>query len=141
MEMKIRNKGKTRSVPGAMAISAAVSMGLTVLVSAGIAYALNVQKTTWEQVGYWIMGMLFAAAFLGAKAAVRAAGSQRGMVSMMAGLMYWGLLLCVTALFFGGNYDGIWVTAGIILGGCGASFLLSGPGSGRRSVKKGRRNR
>lgn len=141
MNSKMHSTGKTKSIPAGMAISAAVSMTITVVLAAAIAYGLHVQRITWEQAGYWIMGMLFLASFAGGKSGYGAIKGQRCMISLLCGLLYWGLLLCVTALFFGGDYEGVWVTACIILAGSEASALLSIPNSGKRNRKKGRGNR
>ena len=138
MKTKLRSGGKTRSAAGAMAISAAVSMGITIAAASIVAYGLHKEQITWEQAGYWIMGLLFAASFAGAKSAYAATKRQRLTVSGMAGMLYWGLLLCLTALFFGGDYEAVWVTAGIICAGSGTSVLLSKPDPGKKSIKKRR---
>ena len=125
MTTSIGHSGKSMSVPGGLALAAAVSISVTAAVSGGIAYFINSEKITWIQAGYWIMGMLFAASFLGAKSAYAAIRRQRLMVSALSGLVYWGLLLCVTALFFGGDYEAVGETAGIILAGTGCAAILT----------------
>ena len=141
MNRTIRHTGKVRSFPAGMAISAAVSMIITLTLSAVIAWELDAERISWDQAGYWIMGMLFASSFAGALTGAAAMGRQHIVVSLLSGLLYWSLLLCVTALFFGGDYEAIWVTGGMILAGCGTSALIARPKSQKRSVKKGRMNR
>ena len=65
MKNKRKANGRAASVPGGMAMAAAASMILTVVLSVLIAYFLNQGKRTWEQAGYWIMAMLFISAFVG----------------------------------------------------------------------------
>lgn len=141
MNQTVRYTGKTRSIPAGLAISAGVSMGITLILSAGIAYGLNAERMTWEQAGYWIMGMLFAASFLGGKSIYAAVRRQRLAVSILSGVLYWGLLLFLAALFFGGEFQAVGVTAGIIFAGSMVSALISRSDSGKRSTKKGRGNR
>ena len=118
---------KAKSFPKAMTIAATVSMTVTLLGSAGIAVLLNMARITWEQAGYWIMGMLFVSSFIGAKCAFAAIKCQRILISMISGMLYWGLMLCIAALFFGGRLDAIWETAGIIGAGSGTAALLTFP--------------
>ena len=129
--------GRTVSVPEGLAISGFVSIGITLAVSAAIAVALDSEKITWEQAGYWIMGMLFAASFIGGKFAYSALKRQRILVSCMAGMVYWGLLLCMTALLFGGQFEAVWEAAGMIVAGSGTAALIAGKTKSKHR-KKGR---
>lgn len=119
--------GRSMSVQGGLILSGTTSLGITLLLSALLAKLLDSQKLSWEQAGYWIMGMLFAAAFAGAKAAIAAIKRQRLAVSVMSGMLYWGVLLCITALFFGGNFDAVPETALIIIAGSGCAAMVSLP--------------
>ena len=120
-------------------MSGAVSFGITILVSIFLAQLLDRQQLNWEQAGYWIMAMLFVAAFAGGKVGIAAIKRQRLAVSAMCGLLYWGLLLCMTALFFGGNYNAVLETALIIIAGSGCAAMVSLPrkkGRGRKIRKR-----
>ena len=133
--------GTTASVPRGLALAALVSMITTLVSAAIIAHCIHSERISWEQAGCWIMGMLFAASFLGGKSAYAAIRRQRLIVCFMAGILYWGLLLVTTALFFGGDYSTVWETAGIICGGSGAAGLLSVPDHHKKKAKVGRGNR
>ena len=122
-----KNAGRAKSIPGGMFLAVCVSMLITVFISAILAGYLHREKITWQQAGYWIMGMLFAASFIGGKCAIAAIKRQRILICVMTGILYWGILLCMTALFFGGNFDAIWETAGIIGAGVGSAALLCVP--------------
>ena len=139
MATTTRFSGKTMSVPGGLAIGAAAGMVTTAAFSGAIAFYLNCEKISWSQAGYWIMGMLFLASFIGAKAAYGAIKRQRLAVSMLSGLLYWGLLLGLTALFFGGDYEAIGVTGALIGAGTGTAALISG--QNRRISGRNRKTR
>lgn len=138
MAATIKHTGRANSVPGGLAIAALVSMAITLVCSALIAHTLNIGKITWAQAGYWIMAMLFAASFIGAKCALAAVKRQRFMISFMTGMLYWGLLLCVTALFFGGEFGAVGETAAIIGAGSGSAALISVPHGKKNRIRSGR---
>jgi len=138
MTASINQKGKSSSVPAGLAIGASVSMAVTAVCSAMIAIFLNRENLTWDQAGYWIMGMLFLASFVGGKCAFGAIKRQRLLVSLMAGMLYWGILLCMTALFFGGKFEAVGETAALIGAGAGTAALISSPIPPKNRRKKGR---
>ena len=65
MLKSITNTGKSLSFPGGMTVSGITSLSITILASVIIAQMLDSGQITWEQSGYWIMGMLLLSAFLG----------------------------------------------------------------------------
>lgn len=132
-----KHTGKATSVTKGIAMAAFISIIITAALSAAIAYLLNKEKVTWDQAGYWIMGMLFVSSYVGGKIAYAAIKRQRAAVTMMSGVLYWGLLLCATALFWGGHFDALWETAGIIGAGCGTAALISMPKNRSRRQKRG----
>ncbi len=127
MAATMKVTGKAMSIPGGMALSGIISTGMTLITSISIAIMLNKEQISWEQAGYWILAMLFLSAFLGGKGAIIAIKRQKLAVSCMAGILYWGILLIVTALFFGGNYEAVPETAGIIIAGSGCAAMVSLP--------------
>ena len=125
MPVKINHNGKTKSIAGALSLSASISVIMTLLLSTVIAYGINAEHITWNQAGYWIMVMLLITSFIGSKCAYYSIKRQKLLISIMSGLLYWGILLMFTALFWGGKFGSVWETAGIITAGCGCSVLLS----------------
>lgn len=133
MQVKRNQKttGRTSSVPGGLAAGAGVSALTTAGLTALMAGLLDRETISWEIAGYWILVMIMLSAYLGSATACRKIRRQRLMICLMSALVYWGILLSVTALFFGGQFEAVGVTALLIMGGsiCAA---LSGTGKGRR---------
>ncbi len=138
MTTKIKHTGRASSISSGIAVAASASMVTTIVLSGIIAGFLNNEKITWAQAGYWIMGMLYLASFIGSKFAISTIKRQRIVVSIMSGALYWGLLLCITALLFGGNFGAVWVTFGIIVAGSGSAAILSMPTGQKYGKKQGR---
>ena len=124
MAITTTRTGTAGSIAKGMTIAATISIMITIIGSTIIASCLYFEKITWEYAGYWIMGMLFLASFIGGKSAHAVIKRQRIAVSLMASLLYWGILLCTTALFFGGNFGPMLETAAIILAGCITSAVV-----------------
>ena len=124
MFQTIKHPGKAGSVLTGMLVATLISTIITLTLSALIAIFLNSEKITWVQAGYWIMGMLFLAAFSAGKGAYIVVKRQKFVLAAMTGVLYWGMLLCATCLFFGGNMNSVPETGGIILAGSFAQILL-----------------
>ena len=138
MKKMINPTGKAKSIPKGMTIAVLIGMSSTLAMSAAIAIALNNESITWQQAGFWIMGMLFVASFISGKCAYLTIKRQRFAVSIMSGVLYWGILLCITALFFGGKFGAVLETAGVIGAGCCSSALLMLPSSNNLHRRKHR---
>lgn len=136
MVSKITKNGKAASVPVGLTVATLAAFISTIVLSSILANQMQQEKVTWQQAGYWIMGILFTASFLSAKIAIVKVKRQTLILSMMSGLLYWGILFCLTALFFGGQYEGFLQTGMIIFGGSGTAAFLSVPQKNTGKIMK-----
>lgn len=130
--------GRTMSMPGGLAMGGMTSLLITLVGTAALAWLIHRQRMEMENVGYGIMALLLAASFLGAVTAYRKIRRRRMLVCAASGAVYLGLLLCIPALFFGGQYSGVGVTALLVLAGSACAGLLGlgqGRGAGRKKIK------
>lgn len=119
-----RKRGKTMSMPAGILVGAATGLALAI---AGAMAAGNMLDKMWiamDSIGYAAMVILLISAFLAAQTAWNRIHHQRVAVSFGAGGVYYLMLLAMTALFFGGQYTGMGVTALLIFAGCGCSVLV-----------------
>ena len=130
--------GTAWGVPAGLAWGAAVSMGLTTAMSALAAWMVLNGRFSVQSIGYCSMAILALSAAAGAAAAIGRIKRCRFQVCMAAGAVYYGCLLAVTALFFGGIYEGMGVTALMVLCGCSLVVLMGGTASGGRRRRKGK---
>ena len=128
------------SMPGGLTLGGCSAMLMTLLLSGILAELVAHEVIPEDGIGWGIMGILVLSGFTGAMAAWIKIKHRKLLVCMGAGAVYMGLLLCVTALFFGGQYDAVWETGLLILAGAGAAAVL-GPLPGRRTSGKGRKIR
>ena len=136
--MNHKPTGRAWSMPGGLALGAAVSVGITVAVSALIAKLVQTETIRENQIGYGVMVMLGAAAFAGAVLAAGKIKRQRLLVCALSGLSYFCCLMSMTALFFGGQYEAVGVTALLVMGSAMLPTLMGGPSKRGGKRKKTR---
>ena len=144
------------SIPGGLALSTAVSLGVTLILSAVVAKMVDAELMGEGAIGYGSLATLLTAsisgaigygalitlltsAIAGAAFAATKIKRQRMLVCFLSGLVYYITLLGITALFFGGQYQGMGITALVIAGGCGTVILMGmkqGKGKEIRHRKK-----
>lgn len=123
-----KNEGRAMTIPGGLAVGTAVSMTMTLVFSAVLAKLLQNGILRQDQTGYGVMVLLLTVSFLGAAIAQGKVKHRRMMVCMLEGIAYFAMLLCVTALFFGGQYSGMGVSALVVFAGAGTAALMCGRG-------------
>lgn len=116
--------GRSLSVPAGLLFGTGISISVTVLGAVVVAYLLEHETVKWESVGYGVLFVLLLASFLGAKASWMKIKRQRMMISLMSGILFYAVLLSMTALFFGGQYESAGVTLVLVIAGsCTAGIL------------------
>lgn len=124
--------GTASSMPAGLALGLCASLAVTIVGSI-LAANLVLRETIPENgIGYCSMVILLLSSVLGAVVSVNRIKHRRLYVCALSGVVYYGALLATTALFFGGQYQGMGVTAMMVLAGCGAVALL-----GLKGEKKG----
>lgn len=131
--------GTASSIPGGLAIGVMAAMLLTVLLGCLLAVLISREVVQEDAIGYGVMAILFLSAAVGGSAAYSRIRHRCMVVFALSGLSYLVTLTGLTALFFGGQYEGIFPTAMLIIGGSGVGFLRSASASrGGKSRKKTR---
>lgn len=133
--MKTGVHHKASSTGVGLALGLGVSLLITIALLAASAKLIQAELLQEERIGFTIMGTLLLASFGGAIASAWTIQRRKGLMCLCSGGLYWASLLAVTALFFGGQYDAVGVTALLILAGAGAAALLT------MKEKKGRKNK
>ena len=132
---KKRGSGTAMSVPAGLGIGLLVSLVITIAGSAVAAWMIASEKIGEGSSGYAVMVIQALAVGLGALSAVYLIKKQRLQVCMFTGVIYYLSLLAMTALFFGGQYQGMGVSAIIVAGICTLVAFLptkNGRASGKR---------
>lgn len=125
-------------MPAGIAVGGLTSLSITLVGVAVLAWLIHKERMAMDSVGYGIMALLLIASFLGAVTAHRKIRRRRMVVCTVSGITYLGMLLCIPALFFGGEYSGVLVTALLVAAGSFCAGLLGlrqGRGAGRRKIK------
>lgn len=107
------------SIPKAIGYSLIVSMITSLLGILAAAYLIYNEIIIQENMGVVVTVVLLLSSAASAITAINTAKRMRLQMSLLSGVAYYLLLLSVTALFFGGEYSGIVLTAVTILASCG----------------------
>ncbi len=127
-----------KGIQGGNSIAVCLTAGTAVstavmLTGAAICAALISSETIGaEYMGHCAMGILLLSAFAGAAVAAGKGTPKRLYMTLLTGAAYMALLFAVTALFFDGMYQGVGVTALIVVCGCILPVLL-GQNRGKRT--------
>ena len=139
MERKSRNGGRAKSIPAGLALGCVLSVGITVIFAGIVAKLIDLEKMKETAIGYSALGILLAASYLGCVTAGEAIKHRKAMVCGLGALIYYLILVSATALFFGGEYRGMGVTALVVLCGGVLAFMTTArkgrEGSGKRKRK------
>ena len=128
--------GTASTIPVGLAVAALVSLGITTALSAVTAWMILKGMLPEKSVGYCVMAILLVSSGAGALTAIRRIKRLRFQMGVASGGVYFACLLIITALFFGGIYDGVGVTALMILCGCGLVILLLPDGRNRAGCRR-----
>ena len=137
MKKRIKPMAGERGLLQAAGRGTGLALGLCLVLTALFAGAISREWVPESAMGYGAAGILLLSAGAGAYAAGRWYPAKGAAASCLGGLGYFLVLLLLGALFFGGRFHGILVSALLILGAVGAAVLLSARrGKGRKRKYK-----
>lgn len=124
MYAKRKVKGTAMGIPGGLGLGIVASLLITFAGAAVTAWLIASEKIGEGTAGYAVMVILALASATGSLVAVHLVKRLRLQVCMLTGGCYYLTLLALTALLFGGQYQGMGVSAVIVLGGCALIAFL-----------------
>lgn len=133
MVINRKPSGRASSMASGLLTGLAVSAAITVLLTAMAAKMVDMQWIGEKDIGYCAMIILLVAPFWGAKTAQKRIQRQRVVVCLVSGCLYFLMLMGITLLFFGGQYEAVGVTLLLVAAGSALTFLL---GNGQNRVGK-----
>ncbi len=138
MTVNQKPSGRAVSMPRGLVMGGVTSLTTTLVLTALYAKLMESGTMGEGQIGYWVMGMLLGGSFFGSMVAVSKVKRQRLMVCLLSGLVYFLMLMSITALFFGGQYAAVGVTGILVMGGSLLPVLVSGqkPRAGKGRHRK-----
>ena len=127
--------GRASSVPAGLATGALMGLAITLLSSAFAAYMMSREILTQDKIGYSAMVILILSSCVGAWITASRIKKMPLQMAAASGLLFYVLLLSMTALFFDGQYDAMGVTLVMVLIGSGAGGILASGVPKRRKRK------
>ncbi|MBE6940711.1 MAG: hypothetical protein E7455_00265 [Ruminococcaceae bacterium] len=121
--MKLKKSGKTIGIPAGIAIGTLTSLAISIAGAAVSAWLVSSEKIGEGGIGYASLIIVALATVGGAWFSVSMIKRLRLQMCMLSGVCYFLCLLGMTALFFGGQYQGIGSVAIAVICGCGIVAL------------------
>lgn len=124
MTLNHKPTGTSMSMPAGLAIGGIWSLCVTLVMAALVAKLMDMEAIRQDSIGYFVISILLVASTTGALLSFGRIKRRRMVVCMVSGLIYYCVLLSITALCFGGQYQGMGVTGLVVLGGSLCAGLL-----------------
>ena len=131
MTVPYKPTGRTMSMPAGVMLGAGWAFLWTIAASIILAKLIDTEVIAESAVGYCSIVILLTASALGSTLAWKKIRRQRALVCAIAGGVYFLELIALTCLLFGGRFQAVAVTAGLIAAGSG-TVILSGLGKPQR---------
>lgn len=119
---KTRN-GKAMSFMAGYTTSLAVMLALTAAAAMILARLMEKGTAGDDSIGYYVMGTLVMIAFAGSTIGAMKIKHRLYAVCLGCGLAYWGALLTITMLMFGGEYGAVLEMGSMIMIGSTLAIL------------------
>lgn len=116
-------------------IGSGVSVLTMILGNAVSAWLITSERIQESAAGYCILATLIASIAIGGLTAMRKMQEKRLPLMLLVGAEVFLFLVVLKMLFFSGEWDGVGVTAGIIVG-CSAALAILLSGKGKGTVKR-----
>ena len=127
--------GRASSVPAGLAAGAITALGITLVTSLFVAYLVSGEYIGQDKIGYGAIFVLLMASAIGSWFAIRKIKKMPIQMAALSGLLFYVMLLSMTALFFGGQFNGMAVTLVFVLVGSGAGGIMASARSKKQKQK------
>jgi putative membrane protein (TIGR04086 family) len=114
--MMLKKRGRTSGIPAGIFAGLITALLITILLAAVTAVLIAGEKIGEDKALFGSAASLLLGAAFGGICAANVAGDRKMIVCLIHGAVYYVTLLCMTAMFFEGRYENIWITGLLILG-------------------------
>ncbi len=132
MAVKRKMSGRGVSIPGGIAIGVVTSVAAMLIGALVMAYLVTGETVPIDGIGFGASCILVVATALGAWIATTLTKQKKLLVCGLTAIVFYLVLLSVTAIFFDGMFSGMGITALMTVIGAGAALL---PGMRKKSGK------
>ncbi len=133
---------KTGSIPLSLALGTGSGLAVSLIGACILAWLISTEKIGHAALNNAVLIILLLSSATAATVSTISAKQKRLLMCVLSGACYLVVLLASTALIFGGQYQGVGVTALAVLAGCmGVCLLGLNTGKRRKTGKYKMKNR
>lgn len=133
-----KNRESNNTILAGIAIGFLTSIAVVLLGALLLTWLLLGEKVQETAIGYGVMVITIISSLAGSGVAVSYVGQHILPVSIGASIAGYLFLLAMNALFFNGQYHGVWITALLVIGSGLCVALVATNGKGRRIKHSGK---
>lgn len=119
-----RNQSKATSVPITIGVGLLLSLIITVLAAVLIAMMVISERMEPGHIYFGSAATLLLASFIGALYVVLMMGEKKLLFSMVTGVAYFLVQICVSMLFFDGMIANVWQALILVIGGSFSAGII-----------------
>lgn len=119
-----RNQSKATSVPITIGVGLLLSLIITVLAAVLIAMMVISERMEPGHIYFGSAATLLLASFIGALYVVLMMGEKKLLFSMVTGVAYFLVQVCVSMLFFDGMIANVWQALILVIGGSFSAGII-----------------
>lgn len=119
-----KTTGRAKSMPIGIGIGVVTGMAIILVLLAILSKLVLLNILREENTGYGIMASLIVSPFIGATVAMKLVKRRKMLVAFATGAGMFCIMIALTALLFGGMYDGVPVTTALFASGSLLAALL-----------------
>ena len=128
--------GTASSIPAGISFGCGTSLLMDVAGAMIFAKLIDAEVLAENAIGYSAMAVLLVSSFAGARTAYAKIKRRKLLSCLICGGAYYCVLLAMTALIFGGQYQGMGVTALLVAVGSMCAVMLELPKGQQRGGRK-----
>lgn len=126
-----------KTIPVGIGIGVGISVISSLVIAAILAAMIASGRISPSSQSYGTLILLMASSIIGSAVSAMQIKSKRMIICLATALCYFLVLLCITALFFDGMYQGVPVTGLVVMGGgIIAGMLPTGQARSNKSRKR-----
>lgn len=132
--VNLKQTGRAMSMPKGILAGTLIAVITGIIGICITAKLIDMEIIPYHQIGYGVLITLIVSSWIGSVTSIKKIKRQKNIAALLTGICYYGMLIIMVAVFFGGKYNGVGETGLLIL--CGSVLPVFFDFTGKKRGKK-----